>query len=118
MESQKQSRPLPRAGGGKNLFYFLAGQGRMTSVNHSLFVEAGMATVPSAGQESHPTPSVGTLSKTKKSAMNYHIKSNKERRQRLSSCFVDSWLRANRALTMNISGGTAIATILSISQCG
>ena len=86
----------------------------MTSVNHSLFVAAGTAMVPSAGQESHPTPSVGTLSKTKKSAMNYRIKSNKERRQRLSSCFVDCWLRANRTLNTNISGGTAIATILSI----
>lgn len=64
----------------------------MTSVNHSLFVEAGTAMVPSAGQESHPTPSVGTLSKTRKSAMNYRIKLNKQRRQRLSSCFVDCWL--------------------------
>lgn len=79
VESQEQSRPLPRAGEGKILFYSPAGQGRMTSVSHSLFMEAGMAAVPSAGQESHPTPSVGTLSKTKKSAMNYRIESNKER---------------------------------------
>lgn len=70
--------------------------------------------VPSAGQESHPTPSVGTLSKTKKSAMNYHIKSNKGRKQRLSSCFVDCWLQANRVLNMNSSGGKAQATVLSI----
>lgn len=109
------NQPIQAVERGK-LVFILPKEGNRNHLNITLPFLLPQSPVTSAGQKSHPIPAVGTLSKKKKSAVNYHIKSNQERGKRAGMNFFLFWGLAgynlNRVLHLNTAGGQALATAL------